>query len=90
MDAVQSSFSVPKINAIEHVVHEGNTFRMDDDEGEYFPEETREISSRRGGDQAPFVTEMADILSSVASVMVDSMVSYFLDTMHSSSFDFNF
>lgn len=41
-----------------------------------------------GADETPFVTYIIVLLSSVASVMGYSMVSYLLDTMHYSSFDF--
>lgn len=70
VDVLQSRIVEQKRNKIEQVNGEGNLFAMGDGEGAHFPREMGGRDSDRGGsDKAPFVTEIADVLSSVLSVM---------------------
>lgn len=63
---------------------------MGDDGVKNVSEEIRDTESGSGGgDEERFVTDIAGILSSVAAVMGDWLVSSSLHTMHSTSFDFN-
>lgn len=73
MSVLQSSISGPELSDKEIVVDEVNTFDMDENEGVMVPEErnAREFDEA-GSDDSPFVADIADILSSVAPVMVDS------------------
>lgn len=58
------SILAPGMNEVKQVIDEGSTFTMSGDEGEKLPEEMGDINSLRGGgDEVPFLTEMADILS---------------------------
>lgn len=76
---MQSSISGQEMINIEQVADQRRTFAIDD-EGAHFVEEVRDIDfGRAGGDEAPFLFEIADILSFVASVMCHSMMSSLLD-----------
>lgn len=79
VSVLQSSISGQEMSHVEVVVDEGNPFKMGDSKGVMLPEVMNDNEfGAAGGDEAPFVAEIVDILSSFVSVVGDSTVSSLL------------
>lgn len=81
---------MPEVSYIEVLVHEGSTLDMGDSEEIMVREGTNDKDlGGADSDEVPFVAAIADIHSSVASVVGKSPVSSLLGIMPSSSFGLN-
>lgn len=79
-----------EIRDIEVVVDEGITFNIKNNDGVMAPKEMNDNGlGGPGADEAHFMNEITGRLSSVASVVSNSTVSFLLEIMHCSSFDLN-
>lgn len=77
---LQLSMAGPEISDIVIVYNQCSTLDMGDNEGVMIPNEMNNIDfGGAGGDAVPFVTEIANILSSDSLVMGDSTVSSLLE-----------
>lgn len=83
---LQSSIAVLEMIDIKVAADEGNSLDMGDNEVLMILNGMNDNDiGAAGGDEGPFVLEIADILFSIASVVANSTVSSSLEKTHSSS-----